>query len=54
MLDITELHAQALDATGRVVAGIVADRWHLATPCGGWDVRALLNHVVAGMLGRTR
>ena len=50
MTDIAELHAQALDATGRIVAGIAADRWHADTPCGGWDVRALVNHVVAGNL----
>ena len=29
MLDIAELHAQALDAIGCVVAGIAAGRWHL-------------------------
>jgi uncharacterized protein (TIGR03086 family) len=50
MTDIAELHAQALDATGRIVAGIPADRWHADTPCDGWDVRALVNHVVAGNL----
>ena len=50
MTDIAELHAQALDATGRIVAGIAADRWHADTPCDGWDVRALVNHVVAGNL----
>ena len=50
MTDIAELHAQALDATGRVVAGIPPGRWHAGTPCQGWDVRALLNHVVAGNL----
>ena len=50
MTDIAELHAQALDATGRIVAGIPADRWHADTPCGGWDVRALVNHVVSGNL----
>ena len=50
MTDIAELHAQALDATGRIVAGIAPDRWHASTPCRGWDVRALLNHVVAGNL----
>ena len=49
-IDIAELHARALDATGRIVAGIPADRWHADTPCEGWDVRALLNHVVAGNL----
>jgi uncharacterized protein (TIGR03086 family) len=50
MPDIAALHAQALDETGRVVAGIPADRWRSATPCDGWDVRALLNHLVAGNL----
>ena len=49
-IDITELHAQALDAAGRIVAGIPADRWQADTPCEGWDVRALLNHVVLGNL----
>ena len=50
MTDIAELHAQALDATGAIVAGIPADRWHADTPCEGWDVRALVNHVVSGNL----
>jgi uncharacterized protein (TIGR03086 family) len=50
MTDIAELHAQALDATGRIVAGIPPDRWHADTPCGGWDARALVNHVVSGNL----
>src|SRR6266567_4356305 len=50
MSDIAELHAQALDHTGRVVAGIAPDRWQGDTPCAGWDVRALLSHLVAGNL----
>src|SRR6516225_25144 len=50
MADIAELHAQALDHTGRFVAGIPADRWQSVTPCDGWDVHALLNHIVAGNL----
>jgi uncharacterized protein (TIGR03086 family) len=50
MTDIAELHAQALDATGRIVAGLPPGRWHADTPCQRWDVRALLNHVVAGNL----
>jgi hypothetical protein len=41
MTDIAELHAQALDATGRIVADIPPGRWHAGTPCQGWDVRAL-------------
>ena len=50
MSDIAELHAQALEHTGRIVSGIAPDRWQADTPCAGWDVRALLNHLVAGNL----
>ena len=50
MTGIAELHAQALDTAGRIVAGIPPDRWHAATPCKGWDTQALLNHVVSGNL----
>jgi uncharacterized protein (TIGR03086 family) len=50
MSDIAELHAQALDQTGRVVAGIKPGQWQADTPCGGWTVHALLNHLVAGNL----
>jgi len=50
MTDIAELHAQALDATGRIVCSVAADRWHAATPCAGWDAHALVNHLVAGNL----
>ena len=50
MSGIAELHAQALDITGRIVAGIPPGRWHVGTPCQGWDARALLNHVVSGNL----
>jgi uncharacterized protein (TIGR03086 family) len=50
MTDIAELHARALDATGRIVRGVPADRWHAATPCADWDARALVNHLVSGNL----
>ena len=50
MTDIAGLHAQALEATGRIVSSIAADRWHAATPCAGWDARALVNHLVSGNL----
>ena len=50
MTDIAELHAQALEATGRMVRGIAADRWHARTPCPGWDAHALVDHLVSGNL----
>lgn len=47
-MDIAELHARALEALGRRVAAVREDQWHAATPCDGWDVRDLVNHLVAG------
>ena len=44
------LHRMALESTRTFIAGIGDDRWADATPCDGWDVRALVNHVVAGNL----
>ena len=49
-MDIAELHSRALDATRGVIAGIRQGQWAAPTPCQGWDVRALVNHVVAGNL----
>jgi uncharacterized protein (TIGR03086 family) len=48
--DISAIHRQALDATRPFVAGIRADQWELPTPCDGWTVRELTNHIVAGNL----
>ena len=50
MTGIAELHAGALEATGRIVRGVAAGRWHAATPCPGWDARALVHHLVSGNL----
>ena len=50
MDDIAQLHQRALDETASVVAGITEGQMHAATPCDGWDVQALLNHIVAGNL----
>jgi uncharacterized protein (TIGR03086 family) len=47
-MDISALHRQALDAARPVVAAIRPEQFDLPTPDAEWDVRALLNHVVAG------
>lgn len=47
MLDVIADHARALDATGRLVATTTSDQLGLDTPDDGWDVRALINHIVA-------
>ncbi|HEY5424324.1 MAG TPA: TIGR03086 family metal-binding protein [Ilumatobacteraceae bacterium] len=48
--DISVQHRRALDATRPLVAGIGANQWDLPTPCDDWNVRELLNHIVAGNL----
>jgi uncharacterized protein (TIGR03086 family) len=40
--------AQALHATGELVAGVQPDQWTAATGCPGWSVRDLLDHLVGG------
>ena len=50
MVTVADWHARALAATGRIVAGIPADRWQARTPCPEWDVRGLVSHLVSGNL----
>jgi uncharacterized protein (TIGR03086 family) len=50
MRDLVELHRQALAAVRPVVAGLGPDQLAGPTPCAGWDVRTLLNHLVSGNL----
>jgi len=40
------LYARAVSTFGAVLRDVPADRYAAATPCAGWDVRALVNHVV--------
>jgi uncharacterized protein (TIGR03086 family) len=47
-MDLPQIHERALSATATVVVGVTAEQLTLPTPCDGWDVRALLNHVVSG------
>ncbi len=39
---------EALSGTAQLVAGIRPDQWADRTPCAEWDVRQLVNHLVAG------
>jgi uncharacterized protein (TIGR03086 family) len=48
--DIAKLHRKALEQTRAVVAGVGRDQWQAMTPCNGWDVQVLLNHLVSGNL----
>jgi uncharacterized protein (TIGR03086 family) len=47
-VDLAAVHHRALQATGRLVAGVHEDQWHDPTPCDSWDVHELLNHIVSG------
>jgi uncharacterized protein (TIGR03086 family) len=42
-----DLHRRAAATFGTLVHSIRDDQWQLPTPCAAWDVRALVNHVVA-------
>jgi uncharacterized protein (TIGR03086 family) len=45
--DVRELHQRATAAFGRHVHAIREDQWGAPTPCSDWDVRQVVNHVVA-------
>src|SRR5205814_429111 len=48
VVNLPDIHARALDDTGRIVGAIKDGQWHDATPTSEWDVRQLLNHIVSG------
>jgi len=41
---------RALSGVGRLIAGVEADQWSAPTPCAGWDVRALVDHLASSSL----
>jgi uncharacterized protein (TIGR03086 family) len=47
-MGLPEQHEQALAATGRLVDNVKPDQLDDPTPCDGWNVRELLNHIVSG------
>ena len=49
-MNLPQIHERALGATGKLVDGVTADQLDLPTPCDGWSVRELLNHIVGGNL----
>jgi uncharacterized protein (TIGR03086 family) len=49
-MDLPKIHEQALSATSTLVDGVGARQMDLPTPCDGWSVRELLNHIVGGNL----
>lgn len=47
-MDLPHIHEHALSATGTVIEGISEGQLDLPTPCDGWSVRELLDHVIGG------
>ncbi|MFI7547578.1 TIGR03086 family metal-binding protein [Actinoplanes sp. NPDC049599] len=41
-----QLYARAMAGFDAVLHAVPGDRWTAPTPCAGWDVRALVDHVV--------
>jgi uncharacterized protein (TIGR03086 family) len=48
--DVLDLHRRALAEFGRRVHAVRADQWGCPTPCADWEVRNLVNHLVAEQL----
>ncbi|MGH9136098.1 MAG: TIGR03086 family metal-binding protein [Acidimicrobiales bacterium] len=46
-MNLPAVHDQALRSTHAIVAAVKQDQWTDPTPCTEWDVRALINHIVA-------
>src|SRR3954451_12429528 len=45
-MDVPELHRRACEGFGARIHQVGDDQWSSPTPCAGWDVRALVNHLV--------
>lgn len=45
-IDAATLHRRAAAEFGKRVHAVTGEQWQLPTPCGGWDVRALVAHLV--------
>jgi uncharacterized protein (TIGR03086 family) len=49
-IDTVALLERALDQTAGLIAAIEPGQAGLATPCAGWDVRALVSHLVGAAM----
>jgi uncharacterized protein (TIGR03086 family) len=45
-MDAAGLHRRAVEGWQARAEGVAGSQWSDSTPCAGWDVRALVNHVV--------
>ncbi len=49
-MEILGVYEKALDNSSRIVRGIRPHHLSRPTPCAGWDVRALLSHLIGATL----
>jgi uncharacterized protein (TIGR03086 family) len=47
-LSPSDKHRVAMEAFQDVLRKVTADQWAIPTPCDGWDVTALVDHVITG------
>lgn len=47
MLDVPGLYARAVERFGELLRSVRDDQWDDPTPCTGWTVRDLTNHVLS-------
>lgn len=50
MDDLVALFARSTDRCSTLIESIRPDQWSNPTPCTGWDLRALVNHLTAEQL----
>ena len=49
-MELLDQHRRATAEFDRRVQLVPEDRWHVGTPCEGWDARDLVNHLVVELL----
>src|SRR4051812_39923857 len=49
-IDIRDAYRRSLDDFGRHVQRVTPDQWELDSPCAGWSVHGLVNHLVSETL----
>jgi len=45
-VDLIEVYRRSVSGFAERVRQVGADQWSAPTPCAGWDVRTLVNHIV--------